>query len=1344
MVYKFRACTLALLSGLFFSVGFLSSAAETSSSEYGYAKLLTVRNKTPHPMLFYSQSRGLAAGLPDGATVRIKALKTGTGKYYKAEKVAGAWLLKASAKDAKDTASQFLISKIGKYLTLTSETADGLMLASSPQTYAVMFISDNDVKSDSKKADWTLWELVEDQQSGDTLSSCYLKNKATGGMLTAQYEGGAVGDTLTLKSQIETLEKDTPYITITYARTESFKNGNFESDLSRNIKGELDKRIQNYVSDLNGSKLYDVDGVGNVLTVPAGNWVAEWSGISKARWNAATWRSRPRHVKIKYMEGNDKTEKEKVFEQIEGKALQIIADPTKHRAWALRKKLEGLEKAQIGSKKLATSDIACTGYLSGIPEIPPQFTETQWSKVSVEAVVSLDDDDDQGAPKQTIAGGGESKLDIWAHKHPEFKGAGQLDLPDFGPEMVITVNSQSIAWLSESLPIPGRGTIFFRALADQGDVSVCFSDSVAPYVVYRVVFGAAGNSKTIIYKNNVPVQEISNEQNENARIAPGMIEKYWVSLNNGFIIVGKNDPGSIILMAWQDPDPAKGIERVGFSSAMPAVKYTDVQKIADPIVMVAPQIPYVVDNNPIQVGTKEAPAWSSMSLSPADACTIVFQATGGEEANLVLANDQNDGYIISFGADGNTCTKIIDLAEGGELYGVYSTVAAMKPSADDVTAITAKLPTAVEPVAAKSDADKPAVDKTETEKPAADKPVAKLAPSIKTSALSSLAILDKNKPNKFWVSYYKGRIILGKGEVGKNPFCIYVDADAPKGISKIGFSGKATLKNLEIWPEMETGFEEEKSEYVKEREFSAFKCTLNVISPYNYSIYQEGTQVTFKDRLSGMVYKMAGTPNPGANYFFMLDIEKNGIPNIQLQFEDPSPQSIKLQARVTMAEGQKDAMMRVSQNLAYGTGSDIISNMVALGASGLAGAAGSVWAAEQAAAQSKLSELQQMANRYIYTEKIDQAAKGATEIRTEAVRNRQALESKLEAILQLQLQDAAQLDYATKQWDDVLRLVTDFYVVEDKSVKTKLSDGLKEAYDAVKSLDLTTVSLPIYNRMINCLMKAYNNAYLTKSGDAADDARRKDWYLWINTLSRTLFSSPALMALGIDINFKGEYLWFPVAFTQPGKGSVSFEARAFNNIFVAFSENPYQVRNMASRMYEIVIGKWDNKTFAIHRKSLGDTVFEFNLSEKPDLTPEPSEFKKYWINIDNGKISGGVGALGQNKLWEWQDPYPAAPVKWVGFSNWLSLNTFKNIKVGYPFVASSGFKPIASVVEVPAVESPAVESSAVESPVVAEKKAVVAKVKPAAKKPVAKKTMVKKTMVKKTAAKPVAKKTVAK
>ena len=154
------------------------------------------------------------------------------------------------------------------------------------------------------------------------------------------------------------------------------------------------------------------------------------------------------------------------------------------------------------------------------------------------------------------------------------------------------------------------------------------------------------------------------------------------------------------------------------------------------------------------------------------------------------------------------------------------------------------------------------------------------------------------------------------------------------------------------------------------------------------------------------------------------------------------------------------------------------------------------------------------------------------------------------------------------------------------------------------------------------------------------------------------------MKKGVAINFKGEYLWFPISFTQSGSGSITFEVQAAGDVFVCFSENAVQTSDTLKHIYEIVFGAWNNKLTVIRRENLGDDVVEFDNGKIPDLCPDPMTFKKYWINIDKGVLSGGVGDLGQNKLWEWADPYTPVPVKWIGFSNWLSAVTIRNVKVG--------------------------------------------------------------------------------
>lgn len=1217
-------------------------AQDPAYQDHGWAVLDSVRHATPFPLSFYTLPRKLITNLPEGSIIRIKALKTGFGNYYKVEKSqTGVWGLKASTRNAKDPASQFLVSlsesEPGKYIMLSSEVAQdadgGFLLASSPQTFDVTLVSQKDLKSDNKKNDMVLWELIEDPKAGDTLESCFLKNKATGGLLTATYDatGGSADLEITnLNNKISELEKNIPYLTITYAKTESCYGG-FDKDLARDIKNNMVASIKPYVLDANGKKT-EVNGVGGVLEIPEGNWVEDWSGIGKTRWNAAhgTWiiGKRGRDVKVRYMEGEDKTEKEQLFSRIEGNALKIVADINKHPATALRLKLEQLLKDKANMQSLKTSEVARTGYGKN------PFPINQWSKVAIEKLVDVIEDDDD-TPKLEIPASVEYNYvkkdleDMWIHRNPEFKGSSLQIISDFGSGKIINVEplfSRGFVWFDQSLPSDGRGTIMFRALAQEGNVQICFSDAVMPRTIYSVVFGALENTKTVIYKNdgekNVAVQEISNEQNEKARVTPGMIEQFWVSLNKGFIIAGKGLPGTNIIMAWQDPSPASNIKKFGFSTYKSAVKYTDIQMLSDPIVTTTAKKAYVSDASSIQVGTVQSPAWHTLPLSPAGAGLIAFQATGSEEATLILANDEKQGYAIMFGADGNTTSKIMTLEDGQELYKVD----------------------------AKS---------------------------------SALAKLDVGKPNKFWVSFYRGQIILGKGNVGENPFCIYVDGEAPNGISKIGFAGKSAIQNLEIWPALEFSFDQNVAEYVKRRQNTLIQGKLNVISPFDYRITQQGPSIVFKDMMTGKVTPVASTPDPGKQYHFGLEIASDGAPKLVAGQNSSTPEKIALDISVKIAETARDQVYMISQQMAYGTGPETIASLVAIAGCAAVGAVGAGLAAAHAALQVELDKMQTLANRYIYTERIEKSLGGALTVSDEAKRDRQDFEAKLKAIFGTlpdsiaSLDPIPQLDYITKLWDDALRLITDAYVVENQGTKKSVISGLSNLYNSVKNFGLSDDSSSVYSRMMSILIKAYNNPYLTSVGDLLDEQTRANWYLWINNLAKEFFSSAKLMKKGVEINFKGEYLWFPVAFPQSGKGSVTFEATAYSNIFVCFSDNAIQTSNLLKNIYEIVIGKWDNKVTAIHRNNLGDAVVEFDHTKNPDLSPDPMMAKKYWINIDNGIISGGVGELGQNKLWEWKDPYQLTPVKWVGFSNWLSPVIISNVKVGGPFSASSGVQPTA-------------------------------------------------------------------
>jgi hypothetical protein len=1194
----------------------ISESIEKTYIEHGWSKLDTVVNRTPYQISLFSSPQKLINNLPDGTVIRIKALKTGFGNYYCARKQvkSGIWELRADAKDAKDPASQFLIMRVGDNISLTCEVADGLLLASDPKTFGVILVSDKET------GDNVLWELVEDARAGATLESCYLKNKATKGVLTASFESSetAVSEIADLQNKISSLEKEFPYLQITYAKSAGTFNS-YSTAGSRDIKDVLNSKIS------------------NGMLKRTGDWVTQDSGTSAV---AAGWPA-GRDVKIKFIVNGDKAneitietkeKKDLILSPNQGPYAQMLSQAyAKHPAAEFKKKLEMLSNRQKTFSGLKQSDIGRTGYEGNV------FEPNQWSKIAIETVVELAEDDETEAPiiieaSPTQDGVISKDVKLGIQLSPEFRGFGKEIVQDYGPGKIISIdplNSDGFVWFDQKLQSAWMGTIVFRALAKEGDVQICFSDAVAPRTAYRVVFGAAENTKTVIYKNDKPIQEISAEQNEDARITPGMVERFWVSLNNGTMIIGKGDPGTHIIMAYQDYTPADNIKLFGFSTGKSNIKYTDVQLINSPIVVVAPKASYIKDTKSIQLGTIQSPAWSSLPLSPSDAGTVVFQASGSEDATLILANDKNEGYAISFGSDGNKFTKIMQLQDNVEL---------------------CKIDTAFVP----------------------------------------LAKLDAGKPNKFWVSFYRGFMILGNGDVGKNSFCMYIDSDAPTGVSKIGFAGKSAIQNLEIWPTLALSFDQDVSKYIKQKQIAIIQGRVDIIVPFNYRIIQKGPSVVFRDNITGMTMPVAGTPDPGLDYHFKLDIASNGLPSLIAGQNAKTPEKIALEVSVKVVETAKDLAFSLSQQMAYGTGPEFFSSVAAIAGSAAAGAVGATLAAAQSAIQSKIDEMQVLANRQVYIERVESAAKGTSTVSEEAKKDRQGFDDKIKAIFSAlpkaiaKLDPPMQIDYTTKLWSDALRLITDAYVLEDQGTKKSVISGLSDLYNSVKSLGLSDASFPTYTRMIDILIMAYKNVYLTDTGDLIGEQNRNNWYLWINNLAKEIFNSEFIKK-GIDINFKGEYIWFPVPLPTPGQGSVVFEVKAYSDIFICFSENAVQQSDMLEKVYEVVIGMNQNKYTVIHRKFLGDSIVEFDHKKISDLSPEPMDFKKYWINVDNGIISGGIGDLGTNKLWEYKDPYPATLVKWVGLSNWNTINTFRNIKIGNSVSKNSQTVPSPVAVAVPKV-----------------------------------------------------------
>ena len=247
-----------------------------------------------------------------------------------------------------------------------------------------------------------------------------------------------------------------------------------------------------------------------------------------------------------------------------------------------------------------------------------------------------------------------------------------------------------------------------------------------------------------------------------------------------------------------------------------------------------------------------------------------------------------------------------------------------------------------------------------------------------------LAGLDAGSTNKFWVSFYKGMIILGKGDVGKNTFCIYVDSNidsngnstAPEGFLKLDLQVLPTLQNLEIWPEVTLGFDQNVAQFVKQHQTAKAQGKLNIISPFDYDIEQNGPMIIFRNRITDMITNIAGTPSPLLVYHFTLDIGADGCPNLITGTNAPTPEKIVLETAVKVLQAAQDTVFNQIMMQAYEASQEndpiegwLTGPIMLLEASAM-GAGGAAIAATQAGIQSKLNAMNALANRQINTEKV--------------------------------------------------------------------------------------------------------------------------------------------------------------------------------------------------------------------------------------------------------------------------------------------------------------------------------------------------------------------------------------
>ncbi|XP_078177941.1 BTB/POZ domain-containing protein isoform X1 [Carex rostrata] len=133
-------------------------------------------------------------------------------------------------------------------------------------------------------------------------------------------------------------------------------------------------------------------------------------------------------------------------------------------------------------------------------------------------------------------------------------------------------------------------------------------------------------------------------------------------------------------------------------------------------------------------------------------------------------------------------------------------------------------------------------------------------------------------------------------------------------------------------------------------------------------------------------------------------------------------------------------------------------------------------------------------------------------------------------------------------------------------------------------------------------------------------------------------------------------------FKEAGRGCISFEASAQNDVTLVFREQigsrHYHYKMDNHHNYTIILGSHRNRRLKIEVD--GKTVVDV---ASIGLCCS-SSFQSYWISIYDGLISIGKGLYPfQNLVFQWLDENPQCQVQYVGLCSWDKHVSYRNINV---------------------------------------------------------------------------------
>ena len=912
-----------------------------------------------------------------------------------------------------------------------------------------------------------------------------------------------------------------------------------------------------------------------------------------------------------------------------------------------------------------------------------------------------------------------------AQQNPEVSGFAKTSA-DLAAGAVLTLQplaSRGGAWPQKTFEQKNRGTISFIANpTPKGDIQVILGDSISTSYLFKIKIGTANNTRScIIRRSIVDNKEVDEEvfgidvaQNPLARAIPGSYAPYWISYENGLILVGMGLPGEHTFMAYRTDTPPDLVDHAGFSTKDGIVKYSNIQysppvdveaitridtSLPAPLNLapsgnkstaVAPtavktELPAATINNMSLAGGSIS--WQNLPFRIPGGATVGFEMKGSQQAVLILGEAKDTTkthYLVTFG-DGNNEGISIKRSTGNPSQ-PYRLLAAQN-----------------------------------------------------NKGFSGLN-LSPNNFIKAWVSYTKGLFVIGNGAIGENPIFASQDILGSEKIQEIGFaafgSSACTIQNVTLAAPVNLSLEKASSSYEQTVAYDqSVSGQVDIILPFWYRLSQEGPSLKLYDKITNMSFFVAGMPQQGTLYPFIATIKDDGFMSMASAAEPNNPLQLALKREITTLQadaaleqqkaslvaqrGQLDAAdirgkatlkrstaEALSQQAASLSGSTNalatglgmagekgLGIALAIGLSGIAVSSGLLGAAAGANAdaakielhaeevanaakrdslnnQETAMKLQQQAsllagnaqfafkgvNSYVFTDAPRRPALGDATLQPEMISARNNVTGMMG---QLNLLDVTQqFEVILGGLQEIVYRTTHCFVVTDV-VKKQFVDKVQDLVSAYNSVYGANTDRRIANKLITLLMTSINNCYLISPFEDADTL--DTMYAWINKQAQALLNTKP------DIDLCpcfGQYIWFPIDLKDAQDNiSLSFQASGKDDLFIAFAQEPTRVRNTNAGIYEIKI---NNTKTSISLQSLGTPI---TLLTK-DMYTESSIInglnpKQYTIAMNSANPAGPTISLAidNSKKFTWTDKYPYTKMRWIGVSCWDKPVSITNIQI---------------------------------------------------------------------------------